>query len=142
MVTWNVDQLLESRPVERGQALLAVAQIDGPWVIELEVPDDNMGHVLDAQRKFGNDLKVTFLLATDPGVTHHARITKTALVTEARGEQPPTTRVTIAIPPNAKLRRRPGATATAEIYCGQRSLGYVWLHDLIDAVKSRLSFYL
>jgi hypothetical protein len=28
----------------------------------------------------------------------------------------------------------------ARIHCGRRSLGYVWLHDLIDAVKTRWQF--
>jgi hypothetical protein len=33
-----------------------------------------------------------------------------------------------------------GASVSARIQCGQRSLGYVWLHDLIDAVRSKLLF--
>ena len=32
------------------------------------------------------------------------------------------------------------ATVTAKIECGRRSLGYVWLHDLLDAIRSWVLF--
>jgi hypothetical protein len=35
---------------------------------------------------------------------------------------------------------RPGITAQAEIECGRRSLGYVWLHDVWDTVVGWLRF--
>ena len=35
---------------------------------------------------------------------------------------------------------RPGATAIPRIRCGAQPLGYVWLHDLIDAIRTRLLF--
>ena len=47
VVTWNVRQLLEARPVQKGQALMQVADLTGPWVLEIEVPDDRIGHVLE-----------------------------------------------------------------------------------------------
>ncbi len=40
--------------------------------------------------------------------------------------------------PEADLR--PGATVTAKVYCGRRSLGYVWFHDLLAFVQSRILF--
>ena len=36
--------------------------------------------------------------------------------------------------------RKPGATVTAKVYCGRRSLGYVWFHDLLAFVQSRILF--
>ena len=39
------------RPVEIGQELLAIAATEGDWVLEVEVPDDDMGPVLAAQSK-------------------------------------------------------------------------------------------
>ena len=32
------------------------------------------------------------------------------------------------------------ATALPRIHCGKHSLGYVWVHDLIDAIRTRLLF--
>ena len=52
-ITWDVEQLLAARPVQRGQALLTVANVDGPWILELQVPDDEAGYLLDAQSELG-----------------------------------------------------------------------------------------
>jgi len=35
-----------------------------------------------------------------------------------------------------------GAEATVKVYCGQRSIGYVYLHDLIDFVRAKILFRL
>jgi hypothetical protein len=35
---------------------------------------------------------------------------------------------------------RPGVSARAEIDCGRRSLGYVWLHDIWDTTLTWLRF--
>jgi hypothetical protein len=35
---------------------------------------------------------------------------------------------------------RPGATVTTKIYCGRASIGYVWLHDLIAFVQTKILF--
>ena len=37
---------------------------------------------------------------------------------------------------------RPGATVRARVRCGKRSIGYVWLHDAIAYVQSRILFRL
>ncbi len=50
ILTWDVQQLLESRPVQRGQVLLAVGDLAGPWQLELRLPDDHAGYVLEAQQ--------------------------------------------------------------------------------------------
>ena len=40
----------------------------------------------------------------------------------------------------ARRDLRPGISARAEIDCGRRSLGYVWLHDLWDTTLTWLRF--
>ena len=53
ITTWEVKKNLMGRPVEIGQELLNIAAIggDSDWVLEVEVPDDDMGPVLAAQSK-------------------------------------------------------------------------------------------
>ena len=51
ITTWDLEQLLLNRPVQRGQQMLNVADLDGPWIAELKVPDDHIGHVLDAKNR-------------------------------------------------------------------------------------------
>jgi hypothetical protein len=40
----------------------------------------------------------------------------------------------------ARGRLRPGVSARAQIACGRRSIGYVWLHDIYDAALQWLWF--
>ena len=140
ILTWDAAQLLESRPVARGESLLTVADVAGPWVLELRVADDRIGHVLLAQQESGDNLEVDFMLATEPGVTRHGRIRQAALATETHPGEQPAVLVTVEFDRAQFSQLRPGATAVAKIRCGERSLGYVWFHELWEAVQSRLLF--
>src|SRR5207248_2796584 len=140
VLTWNVDRLLESRPVQRGQGLLTMADLGGDWVLEMQVADDRIGHVFDAQRTLGRDLPVSFVLATDPGTTHHGRIDRIALAVETDEKNGPEALVTIGIDRDTIAGLRPGATVVPKIHCGRRAIGYVWLHGVWEAIQKRLLF--
>jgi multidrug efflux pump subunit AcrA (membrane-fusion protein) len=140
VLTWNVEQLLAARPVERGQKLLTVGDLNGPWELELRLPDDHAGYVLAAQRTRGSDLEVAYLLATDPGTAYHGHIEKTSLATQTDEVYGSHLRLTVGIDADRAPRLRPGATVIGKIHCGRRSLAFVWLHDLIAMIRSRLLF--
>ena len=147
VLTWNVRELLAARPVTRGQVLLTVADLSGPWVLEIKVPDDRIGHVLAAEeeQKSKDDdsqLKVSFIVATEPGTTHSGHVERIALATETDKTSGATVLVTAnfdrsSIPAD---ELRPGATVVAKIHCGRRSLGYVWLHELWETIQSKVLF--
>src|SRR5208337_865382 len=44
VLTWDVQQLLQDRPVDRGQALLTVGDLSGPWRLDLRIPDREVAH--------------------------------------------------------------------------------------------------
>lgn len=140
VLTWDVSQLLQARPVHRGQALLTVADLDGPWVLEIQVPDHRIGHLLTARNELGENLAVSFILATDPDVTYHGEIEKVALSTDLDENQSPSVLVTVHIDRGEIPRLRPGATVIPRISCGRKPLGYVWFHDLWDAARIHLLF--
>jgi multidrug efflux pump subunit AcrA (membrane-fusion protein) len=136
-LTWNLKPLLEARPVQRGQSLLTVADLDGPWVIELHLADDRTGHVLAARDERGRDLDVSFALSAEPGTVYQGRIADVALATELDEANGATVLVTVDFDRRDVQGLRPGATVIAKIHCGRRAVGYVWLHDLFEAVQSR-----
>jgi multidrug efflux pump subunit AcrA (membrane-fusion protein) len=140
VITWNVRELLEARPVQRGQALLTVADLGGPWVLEIEVPDDRIGHVLEARQSLRPDLDVTFMLATAPGTTYRGAIERVSLATDARVNELPHVLVTVRFDRDTVPQLRPGATVVPRIHCGRRSLGYVWFHGLIETVQKFVLF--
>ena len=65
MLTWNVQQLLEDRPVGRGQILLTIGDLSGPWEVKLHIPDRQTGHVLAAQQAHPERAFASFLPASD-----------------------------------------------------------------------------
>ena len=140
VLTWDVETLLAERPVERGQILMTVADVDGPWVVEIRVPDHDIGHVLAAQDTSDHGLPVSFILATDPATTYSGTVIKTAMNTELDEENAATVLVTVAIDREQIPNLRPGATVVPKIECGRRSIGYVWFHDLWDAIRTYVIF--
>ena len=67
--------------------MLTIADLDGPWIIELRVPDDRIGHVLEAEdertrSKSDEQLAASFLLATEPGKSHVGKVEKISLAAD------------------------------------------------------------
>jgi len=140
VLTWDVDQHLSARPVERGQVLLTIGDTAGDWVLEIQVVDKDVGHLLRARSSIASDLEVEFQLPSDPGRVHHGKIREVALASESDDRASGHVRVVVAFDRRKMEQVRPGATAIPRIRCGKKSLGYVWLHDLIDTIWIRLLF--
>jgi hypothetical protein len=118
--------------------LLTVAEPQGDWIAELQVPDEDIGFVLEARQRRDPPLNVFFELATEPGVLHEGRVADVASRVELTDGDRPAVRVTVEIGRGETLQPRPGATILARIHCGRRTLGYVWFHDLIREVRQWL----
>ncbi|MCE9607588.1 MAG: efflux RND transporter periplasmic adaptor subunit [Planctomycetia bacterium] len=140
VVTWNLEQLLSNRPVRAGQVLLEVGRTSAAWELELQVPEDDIGHVLRAQRAQSDALEVRYRLAAAPAQEYRATIREVHLAAEVRGEKGNTVLVRAALPPENLPPQRPGAAAATKIYCGRRSVGYVWLHDAVDYLRTKVLF--
>ncbi|HEX5105721.1 MAG TPA: HlyD family efflux transporter periplasmic adaptor subunit [Pirellulaceae bacterium] len=139
VLTWNTTELLQDRPVKQGQRLVTVADPTGPWVVELRIPDADLGHVLRAQEQSGRELPVSFLLATDPAITYRGQIERVAVATDVAEDSPAALTIVrfTGQPPAGALA---GTSVTARIHCGAKPIGYVWLHDLIDAIRTQVLF--
>jgi multidrug efflux pump subunit AcrA (membrane-fusion protein) len=136
VVTWDPQRQLAGRPVKRGDTLLTVADVGGPWELSLEVSDRRAGHVL-AARNGGQQIPVSFQLGTEPGKVGRGIVASIAPATELSAESEPVMRVTVELS-QTPASLRPGATVVARIHCGRRSLGYVWLHEIWEAIRLRL----
>jgi multidrug efflux pump subunit AcrA (membrane-fusion protein)/GAF domain-containing protein len=141
VLTWDLPQLLQGRPVHRGQALMTIADPGGPWDIELEIPDRDAGHVLEAQQSAaGASLPVIYRLATDPNVSHATAVDRVGQSIERTAAGEPALRVVAGVRLGELANTRPGATVLAKIHCGRRSLAYVWLRDVYYAISTKLLF--
>ena len=143
ITTWNADELLRGRPVRQGQQLLTVAAVAGDWELELSLPDDRSGRVVDAARTAAaveQPLRVTYSPALDPGTVREARVVEIQNSADLREDEGNVVLVRAAIKKEDLPQRRPGAEVAAHVHCGRRSTAYVWTRDLVDFVRSRILF--
>ena len=141
VLTWDFQEKLLTRPVQRGQRLLTVANLRGPWILKMQIPDSEIGHILEAQRRSPNPLNVSFLLITDTDQTHQGTIEKIAATAEPGEDGIPTVQITVKLDHESIKGLRPGASVLPQVDCGTRSLGYVWLRRLIETVQREVLFF-
>ena len=157
VTTWEVKKNLLGRPVEIGQELVTVAAIEGEWVLEVEVPDDDMGPVLEAQSKLdreikegkkppGTTLSAYFVTATDPEHRYQGYVRRIGSKAELV-EQQHVVKVSVGF--SDAVRRdflsrnqsfRPGSEVRARIDCGHARLAYVLLRDVIHVFYETVLF--
>ncbi|MBX7072102.1 MAG: efflux RND transporter periplasmic adaptor subunit [Pirellulales bacterium] len=142
VITWDLRKRLEGRHINRGQVMMQVADPSGEWELEVQMPEDRMGHIASARRQLGDPLQVAYILATDPDTTRQGTVTEVHKSAEIRDENQNTVLLRVAINKHELEDLRPGATVTARVYCGRRAIGYVWFHDLIDWVNAKILFRL
>ncbi|MEX2140214.1 MAG: HlyD family efflux transporter periplasmic adaptor subunit [Pirellulales bacterium] len=144
VLTWQVREKLENRPVEKGQVLLTVADPSQDWDLEIKMPEDRMGHIMDVINEQGTHaLDVEYIVMTDPGVTRWGKIKEIQNIAEVQGEEGNVVLIRVKIDKNDLVTApRQGATVTAKIHCGETNLGYSLFHDLISWFQSRILFRL
>lgn len=142
VLTWNPVQLLQNRPVRRGERLLDVADVQGEWILEIQVPDQNIGYVHAARGERESGPDVTFVLATSPEHEWKGTVRKIARAASFDPVEGPTVRVTVAIDRNAipADELRPGASVIPRIHCGTRPIGFIWFHELWHVLRTRILF--
>jgi multidrug efflux pump subunit AcrA (membrane-fusion protein) len=142
VVTWNVRDRLLDRPVNMGENLLEIADPTKEWELEVQMPEKRMGHLAKAASLAKDKLPVTFFLATNPEKQFQGKVLSQENSAEVRGEEGNTVVVLVSFDQNelraAVADPKIGAGATAKVHCGQRSIGYVLFHDLIDFVRKVL----
>jgi multidrug efflux pump subunit AcrA (membrane-fusion protein) len=145
VVTFKIDDLLRNRPIEKGQILVTVIDPTKDWQLEVFMPEDRMGHIKRAQRDLNKkDLDVNYIMAADPGHTLHGKLEEVHESAEVQGEEGNTVKVLVTINKedlNPELLTK-GAGVSAKVDCGRRNLGYVWFHDVLEFIQSKILFKL
>jgi multidrug efflux pump subunit AcrA (membrane-fusion protein) len=132
VISWDPTETLEHRPVQQGQKLISIAELNGDRKIQLRVLDEDARHVINSNRSSPNGLRVTFSIASEPGVKHSAIVTQIGTTVETVSDDGATLRVDASVDATEMANVRPGATVNARIHCGRSSIGYVWTRRLVD----------
>ncbi|AMV18028.1 biotin/lipoyl-binding protein [Planctomyces sp. SH-PL14] len=145
VATFQTRQNLLDRPVKRGDLLLQIMDVDGPWRLELDVPEYRMGHLLEAHRGPGTapaapvpPVEVEFVAATAVTQVKRGALSAIGSRSNESQEKGSVVEVFVEIVPNDLPGRRIGAEVTARLHCGPRSLGYVLFGDLLEFVQRKL----
>ncbi len=133
--TFRPGDLLENRPVSRGELLLEVMNEQGAWHLELQLPEKRFGHLLDEIQSGRTDHPVTFVQATCPEQTLKATVQQVSTRVSIPEDGAPTVMIHATLNPDQSFRKTIGADVIARIQCGERSLGYVWFGDIIDGAR-------
>lgn len=140
VITWDTKKLLSSRPVAPGQVLLTVANPQGPWELVVHMPEDNLGYIHAAMKKRGPDLRASYVLATDPGRKLQGTVKEVQQLAELHPTEGQSVKVIVDIDEAELVDPRPGASATAQVHCGRESIAFVWLHDLMEFLYTKVFF--
>jgi multidrug efflux pump subunit AcrA (membrane-fusion protein) len=141
VMSWEAGKTLASRPVRQGQRLMTIANVKGSWHLEVDVSDEDIGHVLNARNMSDSGrLPVTFILLTDPAISYRGEVAQVALGTVVTGKREPAVRVTVDLDSNTLSLVRPGAGVVARIHCGRRSIGYVWFRSAYEKLRMQFMF--
>jgi len=140
LLSFDLKRLLADRPVRRGDRLMTVADLEGPWELELQIDDDQVGHVLAAWDKAAGRQPVSFLRLGQPGVRCEAQLREIGSFTEIDDEGRAVVTAFASLADPTPSGARPGTTVIAKIECGRRPIGFVWFRSLLEAIQSRLLF--
>ncbi|MDA7492612.1 efflux RND transporter periplasmic adaptor subunit [bacterium] len=140
VVSWDVEKNLRLRPIMTGQVLMEVADLEQNLVLEVELPEKREGHLDEyiVQQGLSNtdQLSVTYILATDPDEPMDATLLIDSIAKRADANEEHGAVIKMrANPDQATLRGlqpRPGAKVIAKIYCGRRSSGFVFFHEIYE----------
>jgi multidrug efflux pump subunit AcrA (membrane-fusion protein) len=165
ITTWEARKTLMGRPVDVGTELLQIAATDGEWILEVEVPDDDMGPVLAAQsqleadiregrKKPGTTLPTYFVTMTDPEHRYPGYVIRVAPSAETMAESEQyknrhIVKVTVGfseavrqdyLARNNIKEMRPGAEVRARVNCGRTNLAYYLLRKPIQVFYESVLF--
>lgn len=149
VTTFQVEQLLQNRPVKRGDLLLQVMDEKGAWHLELEIAENRVGRVLKARNELQQagqsedpKLPIEYRLLTAPEKSYQAKLDTlaTRAVTAEEDGSVLEARASLVDRDTLDLTQvnTIGAEVRARIGCGKSSLGDVLFGDVIEFIQKYL----
>ena len=148
VMTFDLVNKLQSRPVQPDQILMEIAEPEGKLVLELDMPEKKMGHIDNYMKKIRASepdakMKVQFVMTVDPTRTFSGTVIEEHDRAENRGEEGTTVemRAEIDRPEDLPESKRAGAGVSAKVYCGKRALGYVLFNEAVAYLQKTVFFW-
>ncbi len=153
VTTWD-PEMMQGRQIKQGDPILEVSNVEGNWVVEVELPENAMVHIARAQAASSDPLPVEFVLSSNPDTVYKGRLIEVG--TQASPvEQENFVKAKIEIEEDQGLVQTARAAAElegtsaskvsglevrAKVNCGPKPLGYVLFRELIDFAREYIFF--
>jgi hypothetical protein len=128
---------------------MKIADPEGEWELELFMPESRMGHVqraFDEAQIENRRLAVTFFAEQKPDEEFTGVLTDIDLSAHARAEKGNSVRLKVSFDQQAVKSMikdiKVNSGAVAKVHCGTTSIGYKYLHDLVDFIRAKILFRL
>lgn len=141
VMDWNPKERLLSRPVKQGDPLLEIADVEGRWILEVQLPEDTITHIGRArQHTKDGRLPVTYVISASPDKTYTGTLYQVS--TQAKPiEQENVVEARIALgEKDTPPREWADVEVRVKVDCGPHVLGYVLFRELIDFVREYVFF--
>lgn len=140
VVTFVDEQQLIGKPVRRGDTLLEIMDENGPWRLELEVPENRMHHIQHGVSTYGDAVPASFKLAADPSHEFSGWLSHTAERSAIGLENRSVIKIYVSLEDTEDLPKRIGADVRSRLECGDYSLLHVWFGDVVEYTKREFWF--
>lgn len=133
---WDEEETLVGRDVFQGQWLFDVVDSSAGMIADLELAEQHIGHVLQAQSE-SQPLICRLRLRAQPDVSWTGEVQDIASAVHPNEEQQPVIRVDATVPLNLKgVTDQPmGSTVVGDVTAGRRSLAFVLFRPFFDSLR-------
>jgi multidrug efflux pump subunit AcrA (membrane-fusion protein) len=153
VTTWD-PEMMQGRQIKQGDPILEISNVEGKWVVEVDLPENAMVHIARAQAALGESLPVEFVLSSNPDTVYKGRLLEIG-TQAAPVEQENFVKAKVEIEEdqglvqtvreatereNANAAKVSGLEVRAKVNCGPKPLGYVLFRELIDFVREYVFF--
>lgn len=142
VITWDLRRLLEDRVVGQGNELLEVADVDGEWELDIEIPVRRYGHVKSAMENAEGELPISFLLAADTSKRFSGRLISVESNASLNANNEQVVRARAAIDGKGISIDQTRTGVTTKIICRRTSIGYLWFHEIGEFFQKHVFFRL
>lgn len=139
IVSRDLKQGFQDKPVEQGDMLYTIAEIDAPWKIELEIDEGYNAYLVEQLEENNDGLDVRFRVSSDPSKVFAGKLKKLNYIdkqrTSANGKRFVNAEIEFDKDELGELLRI-GTGVTARIDCGQRSYLFLMTYELKEKIRS------
>ena len=111
--------------------MLQIVANNTDWQLELDIPDQLRQYVVDYQRESTNAVRVRYVIKAASNHDWTTNLTSVDNAVQVSGTEL-VCKATATIAELPAIHQRPGTSVTARIYCGRRSVGFVWFREVIE----------